>query len=246
MYKRLKGFTLAEVLITLGIVGVVAAITLPNLIANYQKKAVANRLKKMYAITKQAVKLSTVENDDVSGWDFNLAEKDIYTFASQYFAPYFRGSQIYPGTQFCQVTKNKYSIKNLANKTIATPCSNGYAIIVLLDGSYFITKEKHNTGYEWLYIDINGLSGPNRVAKDIFVLNMTPDYYINNKKNAEIVFWMEGSNRDTLTNSGPENEEENRGYYGCSKKNKYGYYSGYACGALIQLDGWKISKDYPW
>lgn len=32
-----KAFTLAEVLITLGIIGIVAAITIPNLIANYQK-----------------------------------------------------------------------------------------------------------------------------------------------------------------------------------------------------------------
>ncbi len=35
MYR--KGFTLAEVLITLGIIGVVAAITIPSLITNYQK-----------------------------------------------------------------------------------------------------------------------------------------------------------------------------------------------------------------
>ena len=33
-----KGFTLAEVLITLGIIGIVAAMTIPNLIENYQKK----------------------------------------------------------------------------------------------------------------------------------------------------------------------------------------------------------------
>ncbi len=33
-----NGFTLAEVLITLGIIGIVAAMTMPALIANYQKK----------------------------------------------------------------------------------------------------------------------------------------------------------------------------------------------------------------
>lgn len=41
-----KAFTLAEVLITLGIVGVVAAITIPTLIAGYQKKEAVNALKK--------------------------------------------------------------------------------------------------------------------------------------------------------------------------------------------------------
>lgn len=67
---------MAEVLITLGVIGIISAITLPNLIANYQKKSVANRLKKMYAVTKQAVKLSTVDNDEVSGWDWDLAENE--------------------------------------------------------------------------------------------------------------------------------------------------------------------------
>ena len=37
-YKNKKGFTLAEVLITLGIIGVVAAMTLPTLIAKHQEK----------------------------------------------------------------------------------------------------------------------------------------------------------------------------------------------------------------
>ncbi len=37
--KKLKGFTLAEVLITLGIIGVVAAMTIPTLVANYQEKS---------------------------------------------------------------------------------------------------------------------------------------------------------------------------------------------------------------
>lgn len=41
-----KAFTLAEVLITLGIIGVVAAMTMPTLIANHQKKLLLNGLKK--------------------------------------------------------------------------------------------------------------------------------------------------------------------------------------------------------
>lgn len=40
-----KGFTLAEVLITLGIIGVVAAMTMPSLIQNYRKKEATTRIK---------------------------------------------------------------------------------------------------------------------------------------------------------------------------------------------------------
>ena len=45
--KRKSAFTLAEVLITLGVIGVVAALTLPTLIANYQKKNLVTQLKKI-------------------------------------------------------------------------------------------------------------------------------------------------------------------------------------------------------
>lgn len=54
-YKNKQGFTLAEVLITLGIIGVVVALTLPNLISNYQKKVTATKLKQTYSILSNAV-----------------------------------------------------------------------------------------------------------------------------------------------------------------------------------------------
>lgn len=50
-----KGFTLAEVLITLGIIGVIAAVTMPALIENHQKKATAVKLARFYTIMSQAV-----------------------------------------------------------------------------------------------------------------------------------------------------------------------------------------------
>ena len=45
-----KGFTLAEVLITLGIIGVVAAMTIPSLITKYQKKAIETKFKQDFSI----------------------------------------------------------------------------------------------------------------------------------------------------------------------------------------------------
>ena len=54
-YKSRKGFTLAEVLITLGIIGVVAAITIPTLISNYKQKTLDNQFKKSYALINQAL-----------------------------------------------------------------------------------------------------------------------------------------------------------------------------------------------
>ena len=51
--RKRFAFTLAEVLITLGIIGVVAAMTMPSLIANYQKKVWVNQLKKSVSVLEQ-------------------------------------------------------------------------------------------------------------------------------------------------------------------------------------------------
>ena len=66
--KKKAAFTLAEVLITLGIIGVVAAITMPALIQNYRNHAVEAKLKKFYSTFNQAVEMSIAENGDVALW----------------------------------------------------------------------------------------------------------------------------------------------------------------------------------
>ena len=57
-------FTLAEVLITLGIIGVVAAMTIPTLMSAYREKVIVNQLKKVHAVLNQAFKLAVAENDN--------------------------------------------------------------------------------------------------------------------------------------------------------------------------------------
>lgn len=58
------GFTLAEVLITLGIIGIVAAMTLPTLIQNYKNRVVETRLKKFYSTMNQAVLMAEAQYGD--------------------------------------------------------------------------------------------------------------------------------------------------------------------------------------
>ena len=70
---RKSAFTLAEVLITLAIIGVVAAMTIPTLISNYQKKVVENKLSYFYSSMNQAIRLSEIENGDKKYWFDNSA-----------------------------------------------------------------------------------------------------------------------------------------------------------------------------
>ena len=101
-----KGFTLAEVLITLGIIGVVAALTIPTLIQKYTNKVVETRLVQFYSSINQAVKLSEIDNGDKKLWykdvsggvpdkDGNLpSTSDAQEWFETYLAPYMKISKI--------------------------------------------------------------------------------------------------------------------------------------------------------
>lgn len=94
------GFTLAEVLITLGIIGVIAALTIPNLMGHYRKVVAENKLKSTYAILSTALEQVNAENGlafipdeimskydqaDVNGYSWELS-RDVF---EHYFAPHF-------------------------------------------------------------------------------------------------------------------------------------------------------------
>ena len=68
-HTKIFAFTLAEVLITLGIIGVVAALTLPTLIESYHIKATETQLKQTYSILQQIVELSVANDVNVSNFD---------------------------------------------------------------------------------------------------------------------------------------------------------------------------------
>ena len=80
-YKQIKfGFTLAEVLITIGIIGVVAALTLPSVIGNYKEKEIITKLKKVYATLSVANQIMVMEHGTdytcrLCQYDLNSAPK---------------------------------------------------------------------------------------------------------------------------------------------------------------------------
>ena len=68
-HDKNKAFTLAEVLITLGIIGVVAAMTIPTLVTSYKKNVIETRLAGFYSKINQAIKASEVHNGEKEAWD---------------------------------------------------------------------------------------------------------------------------------------------------------------------------------
>lgn len=67
-----KAFTLAEVLITLGIIGIVAAMTLPAITGHYRKKIVEVKLKRFYSTFSNILMRSEVDNETMQFWEWPL------------------------------------------------------------------------------------------------------------------------------------------------------------------------------
>lgn len=73
-YKK-AGFTLGEVLITIGVIGVVAAMTIPNLSFNYQKKVAGTKLKRAFAVATSACEQMLIQENVYSTKQTDLYSK---------------------------------------------------------------------------------------------------------------------------------------------------------------------------
>lgn len=125
-----RAFTLAEVLITLGIIGVVAALTIPALIQNYKNHETEARLAKFYSVVNQAIAMAEVDYGDKIYWaeDGNDPKKRDAWF-KKYFFPYMKIVKSEP----------------LGNGT------TGLMIYYLEDGSAFASVNGGNINRDWLY-----------------------------------------------------------------------------------------------
>lgn len=139
-FVRISAFTLAEVLITLGIIGVVAALTIPTLVSKTKKNQETVALKKFYSAMSQAIKLSEADNGDINEWYYdNTQEGAAKTFYDTYLDKYI------------QSVKKEYNA--------------GWYKIYFNDGSTAIFAP--GTCLDIRY-DVNGPKNPNNNARDIF------------------------------------------------------------------------------
>ncbi len=86
------GFTLAEVLITLGIIGVVVAMTIPNLIATHQKKQTVVKLQKAISVMNQAYRLAYDDVGEVTAEEARALSAQNYF--DKFWAPYIKVQSI--------------------------------------------------------------------------------------------------------------------------------------------------------
>lgn len=228
--RKFDGFTLAEVLITLGIIGIVAALTLPALVQNYRNQVVETRLKKVYSVMNQAIIQAEANNGNKEFWDFDDPE-----FFDLYLKPYlnFIKTETINGQRYdylCiyfedgSMLMTKISNYKNDDGTIKSGCG--------ANQDYFFYPNAKNFNKD--EVDSRAMSGTS-----MFEFRFSPKYV----------------DDDELLHDGKGFEPYQRGLklpldetkltkgssYSCNKQSQLPIF----CTALIARNNWKIPKDYP-
>ena len=187
---RLKkcAFTLAEVLITLGIIGVVAAMTIPTLTQKYKIQEYVSKLNKFYTVISNAYIRAKQDNGDIFGW--NLAKYESSTSDEEdflyYILPYMNVEKFcgkkslgcFPDTTYKSIGSISFDY-NINNAT-------HYSKALLNDGSSIASltfdnscdngvNDNQDLGCAHLRFDVNGVAPPNILGVDLFTFVVYKD-----------------------------------------------------------------------
>ena len=194
-----KGFTLAEVLVTIGIIGIVSTLTLPALLQNYQNKVYESSLKKTANTVSNAVQTYMAMEDmsDLTNADFYNNSTNLPGFVDQYFKVVNRCGTKYNDGNKCfaesyrSLDKSKTFSLESSTCSYAVSISDGMALCFdsgsasssgTSNGN--VDKGEAATGKAptananevlTVKVDINGVNGPNIAGRDFFRMSVNSD-----------------------------------------------------------------------
>ena len=207
--SRKIAFTLAEVLITLGIIGVVAAMTMPSLIQHHREKAMVTSLEKFVSTISQAVDLYKADNECVDSISTCVSYISKGDENCENFAPIAAKMNVIASVK----NANKSTADWLPDKAYnyygeeqegiyggVSKRNIGTCAYLLNDGTTFAV-DINPTNFD-IMVDVNGKKLPNRVGQDIFPLLIGADANFvnagvtsgNSNKNKDVIFYPLGSN----------------------------------------------------
>lgn len=201
-----KGFTLAEVLITLGIIGIVAAMTLPALLQKYQDKSDYTHLKKIYSQLLQATMSIEQEYGSISEWNLSSDSQDDSIMIMNRYKKYFKEIKT------CEEEQSACFPKVTYKTTKGTDYASWHSMparasFLLPDGALIMFNSQGfpDTAFQ-IYVDLNGWRKPNQLGNDFFYF-----YYFKKPKAVRPGGWA-ASDEDRTANfqTGCLN---NNGYY---------------------------------
>lgn len=225
IFRKKSAFTLAEVLITMGIIGVVAALTIPSLMNKYQKEAYVTELHKVYNDVYQALRQVYSDRNTDNPLEAGLTSQEaLDTWVKGYFK---RVTDCGQDAEPCFAPMSEYRKLNYTGTDLpwGTGGTNVYA---LPDGATIRPYYVANRTYLLfnIVVDVNGPKGPNIVGRDFFVFNIYKngriDDYVDETTNAPLSV----DDRNTLFANGCNSSTSNS-LLGCFGK--------------IINDGWQMT-----
>lgn len=169
-------FTLSEVLITLGIIGVVAAMTIPNLMAKIDERRTVVKLQETQSILSQAIRLSEEEYGEASAWTRERWNSKGASEIAEKLKPSLKialDCGLVDSKKLC-IQKN-YKRRNGQSHDINYATDNRYYKVVLMNGvsvwwkSTDETEKLINGAYIGFFVDTNGTALPNQWGRDLFM-----------------------------------------------------------------------------
>ncbi len=242
-----RGFTLAEVLITLGIIGVVAALTIPVLMNNYQKSEYVTKLKKFYSQFNQASTLLTQDyncsnnlkctglfeyiSEETPEEERDASESErIYKIAKE-FAKKFklaRDCSSEETIENCQgiVSSEWYDGSNPEDYTSDYHfiTADGTSVLIDPSGDCHYDEDIKMEHCGSVQVDVNGAKGPNFWGRDIFAFHLV------NGKGIHLLPFGSTQNEHA---EGWWSDEDN----GCVSQTK----AGTNCAGRVMGEGWQMN-----
>lgn len=183
--KLNKSFTLAEVLIVIVIIGIIAAVIMPVVFQNYQSEQTVKALKKDYSVVSQAYNLAVQEYGTPDNWNLDtIGSQSGATNILNIFAKYLNltencgaNSGCFPSGPYKQLNKNPFDSLDLALDRANARLADGTSITFYTFGNC----NTHPAGTTLplanicgnIGIDVNGNSPPNTLGIDYFLFYFT-------------------------------------------------------------------------
>ena len=204
-------FTLAEVLVTLGIIGVVSAMTVPTLMQNYQRQSYVTQLHKTYNEVSQALLRYQTDRNALNLTEAGLSSQTAWdAMVAQYFktvqkcdnslTPCFPATTSYKKMSGVALNSNVYNIET--SYVLASGASVRFYYAV--NGNRIC----------FLMVDVNGQKGPNILGRDLFTLSIYNDGTIDDDGSSAP---LSEADRNTLFERDC-NGDTGAGDYGCFGK----------------------------
>lgn len=181
MHKfKTKGFTLAEVLITLGIIGVIAAFTIPTLMQRIGNIALEKAFVKSYSMLSQAYSLSTVNSGDVvssfGGSQANFFNSFKDTLKVVKHCPINSDDSCWPAYKDLSTAHATGAYSADWDTYDTAILSDGATVLFRLDDADCMNSygtDAYSKGCGFIIVNVNGAQGPNIIGKDVFGFYVT-------------------------------------------------------------------------